>query len=176
MQYLSSEGTPQQAAVQYIQLLRPIMMVPAQPYLPAKPQPVESQPQTYTQSQHLTTLQPFSPPSPSVQDKQRQQQQQQQNEQNHQQQHQLHQQWNPFGHYTRQSPMASYSSQLNSYKPRPAMNQRPSYELGLNMNEYVPSASAHVAATVLAPRSSMMSSYSPYAYKPTKFQAMAQRA
>lgn len=153
MQYLSPEGTPQQAAIQYIQLLRPVMMVPAKPYLPGKPHTVEPQAPTFTQSQVQTTSLPSPTASPQPQ------------------QHP----WSPYGLYTRQSPMGSYSSQLTSYNPRPAMIQRPSYDLGLNMNEYVPSASAQVA-TVLAPRSSMMSSYSPYNYKPNKFQAMAQRA
>ena len=36
LQYLSPEGIPKQSAVQYVQLLRPVMMVPSQPYLPPR--------------------------------------------------------------------------------------------------------------------------------------------
>lgn len=154
MQYLSSQGTPQQAAVQYIQLLRPIMMVPAQPY--QQPKPLGD---LKSQGQSQSTLAATSPPlssstKPSA--------------------------WSPYTPFNRQSLVGSYSSQYTSYNPRPVltqvnqMNQRPAFDIGLNMNEYMPSASSQVSS-VLAPRSSM-ASYSPYAYKPTKYQTLAQRA
>lgn len=143
MQYLSPEGIPRQAAVQYIQLLRPIMMVPAQPYLPAKPL-VEPLIQT-------TTAAPTKHPTMSM--------------------------LNPYGPYLRQQQASSYSSPIiPSYyqsNPRHLESQKPDFDLGLNMNEYVPSASSHQYSA--APRSGM-SSMSPYAYRPTTFQARAQRA
>ncbi|KAL7036142.1 hypothetical protein ACKWTF_008714 [Chironomus riparius] len=46
LQYLSPEGMPKQTAVQYVQLLRPVMMVPSQPYLP--PQSISMDIQTET--------------------------------------------------------------------------------------------------------------------------------
>lgn len=176
MQYLSPEGTPQQASIQYIQVLRPIMMVPAKPYQPPKAQNVDTQTPTFEPSYSKPQVQTTSLTSPSPASSSQPQQQQQQQYHQNQQQHQQQQQWSSFGSYTRQSPMGSYSTHMTSYNTRPAMNQRPSYDIGLNMNEYMPSASAHVSATVLAPRSSMISSFSPYTYKAPKFQAMAQRA
>lgn len=149
MQYLSPEGIPRQAAVQYIQLLRPIMMVPAQPYLPAKPL-VEPQIQTTTSS---ATTTPTKHPAMSM--------------------------LNPYGPYLRPQQAASYSSPIiPSYyqsNPRQLESQKPDFDLGLNTNEYVPSASSHQYSAVLAPRSGV-SSMSPYAYRPTTFQARAQRA
>lgn len=53
------------------------------------------------------------------------------------------------------------------------MQQRPRFDMALNMNEYMPSASSQMA--ILAPRSSI-SQFGQYAYKPAKFQARAQRA
>lgn len=157
MQYLSPQGTPQQTPVQYIQLLRPIMMVPAKPYQPAKPL---GDLQTQNQSQltsDASSPPPYSTTKPSA--------------------------WNPYTPFNRQALVGSYSSQYTSYNPRPVipqanhmsqMNQQLAFDIGLNINEYMPSASSQVSS-VVAPRSSL-SSYSPYAYKPNKFQPIAQRA
>jgi hypothetical protein len=159
MQYLSPEGVPQQSSVQYIQLLRPVMMVPAQNYMPIKPkaEPVTEKPTT------TSTAKPLSSKH-----------------------------WmNPYGPYSRQHPLigshvGSYSSPLTSYQPRPLPSQKPSsslglgFDFGLNMNEFLPSASALVSS-FLSPRSSGSmsgSSISPqYAqFHPTKYQNFAQRA
>lgn len=149
MQYLSPEGTPQQAAVQYIQLLRPVMMVPTSPYVPAKSNP------SFEPTQ--TTLPISSSPKPSASLQ------------------------NFFGSYSRHSLAGAYSSPHTSYfqtNPRLFENSQKQTqpEIGLNMNEYLPSASSQHFTAVLAPRSSMISSLSSYAYKPTKFQPRAQRA
>lgn len=148
MQYLSEEGIPQQTAVQYIQLLRPVIMVPSSPYLPAKPNtehpiqptsaaPASSKPVAFTNSNKPSLL-------------------------------------NPYGPYTRQPQLIdAYSSPHTSYNPRPVMQNRPTFDMALNMNEYMPSASSQMA--ILAPRSSI-TQFGQYAYKPTKFQARAQRA
>lgn len=140
MQYLSANGIPSQTAVQYIQLLRPIMMVPATPY--QSPKPVYERP---------TETTPPPLPKPLA--------------------------LNSYAPYSRPSVVGSYSSNYPSYhqsNPRPVSSQQSSYDFGLNLNEYMPSASNRVN-TVLA-RSSMTSSLSPYAYNPTNYQQMAQRA
>lgn len=146
MQYLSPQGTPQQSNIQYIQLLRPLMMVPASPYLPPKHiSMTQPQPQSPTQTTSI-------PASPSTK------------------QHML----NPYGPYSRQPLLGSYSNKQLSYlhsNPRPPQ-KHPSFDMGLNLNEYLPSASSLISA-VLSPRSSVTSHAQ---YKPTKFQAMAQRA
>lgn len=145
MQYLSQQGTPQQN-IQYIQLLRPLMMVPASPYLPPKHISL-TQPQQQSPTQ--TTSIPASPPTKH---------------------HMLH----PYGPYSRQPLQGSFSTKQLSYlhsNPRPPQKQ-PSFDMGLNLNEYLPSASSIISA-VLSPRSSITSQPQ---YKPTKFQALAQRA
>lgn len=157
MQYLSPEGTPQQASVQYIQLLRPVMMVPASPYMPAKPNPNPNFELNPSFEPIQTPLPISSTPKPSAS---------------------LH---NFFGSYSRHAHVGAYSSPHTSYfqtNPRLFENsQKPVQpEIKLNMNEYMPSASSQHFSAVLAPRSSMISSLSPYAYNPTKFQTRAQRA
>jgi hypothetical protein len=159
MQYLTANGTPQQGAVQYIQLLRPVMMIPAQPYKP---------PSAYDEPEMESEFVPSSPstqtPPTSVTPRQRQTF------------------TNPYGPYSRQSPHATYSSPLTSYNPRPMPSHRPlvsnlpsHFDIGLNLNEYMPAASQ--LSTVLAPRSSVSSMISPYAtYNPAKYQPFAQRA
>lgn len=145
MQYLSPEGTPQQASVQYIQLLRPVMMVPGQPYNSAKPLQV-----TNPQFQTTTSSPPLRPSY-----------------------------LNPYGPYMQQPPVGAYSSPYTSYlksNPIPLESQKPTYEMGLNMNEYVPSASSHHLSAVLSPRINIAGPISPYAFRPTKFQTIAQRA
>lgn len=144
MQYLSANGIPTQTAVQYIQLLRPIMMVPASPYQSAKPV-----------AEHLTqtTTAPISPTPKQAQ-------------------------FSSYGHYSRPALVGSYSSQYPSYlqsNPRPVQKQQSSYDMGLNMNEYMPSASNRINS-VLAARSSMFSMLSPYTYAHSKYQQLAQRA
>lgn len=42
LQYLSPDGTPKQTAVQYIQVLRPLSMIPPQTYLKPQPLPTPS--------------------------------------------------------------------------------------------------------------------------------------
>lgn len=152
MQYLSPEGTPRQASVQYIQLLRPIMMVPAQPYMSAKPL---NEPPVQTTTVAATTYKPI------VSNK-----------------HQV-MMLNPYGPYLRQPQTAPYASPIipSYYQTNPMQmeSQKSAFELGLNMNEYMPSASSHHSTAVLAPRSGM-SSQSPYAYRSNQFQARAQRA
>lgn len=150
MQYLSANGIPTQTAVQYIQLLRPIMMVPASPYQSAKPastyQPAKPVAEYLTQ----TTTAPITP-SPK--------------------------QFSSYGPYSRPV-VGSFSSHYPSYlqsNPRPLMSQQPSYDMGLNMNEYMPAASNRINS-ILAARSSMTSALSPYAYAHSKYQQLAQRA
>lgn len=152
MQYLSPEGTPQQTAVQYIQLLRPFMMVPATPYMPAKPN-------TSYELDVKTTLPVSSSPKPFVP---------------------VHNPYRTFSNYP--LVVGSYSSPQNSYfQTNPRLLEKPKKpsqsDMGLNMNEYMPSASSQ-HMSVLAPRSSMIGSHShsPYAFNPTKFQTRAQRA
>lgn len=155
MQYLSPQGTPHQSAIQYIQLLRPIMMVPASPYLPAKPQNIPQ-----SESQPQTTPPPAQP------------------KQNMMSPYGPYMRQSLVGSYS--SPYASY---LHS-NPIPLESQKPAFDLGLNTNEYMPSyAPSYVPSassqqfSVVAPRSSMTSSLStPYAFRPTKFQTRAQRA
>lgn len=43
LQYLTPEGTPKQSAIQYIQVLRPLNMMPPQPYLAPRPLPTLSE-------------------------------------------------------------------------------------------------------------------------------------
>lgn len=164
MQYLSPEGTPQQAAVQYIQLLRPLVMIPSSLY-PTNPESKPSfmpsynplmpfKPITNVEPKVQTVLPISSSPSPSL---------------------------NPYGPYSKQSLAGAYSSPHTSYfqmNPRQfeSSQKQAKLDMGLNMNEYMPSASSHHVSAVLAPRSSMISSLSPYAYRPMKFQNRAQRA
>lgn len=161
MQYVSANGMPQQAGVQYIQLLRPVMMVPAQQYNP---------PKHYEEPEMESDFVPSSPstlpPTTSVVTMPHR-----------------HSLANPYGPYSRQPPHSTYTSPLTSYKPRPMPSQRPlqshlpsHFDLGLNLNEYMPSATSQLSA-ILAPRSSVSSMISPYAaYKPAKYQQLAQRA
>lgn len=84
-------------------------------------------------------------------------------------------------------PAFDQNSRPSHNRPAPEQNQRfvgnqprPSHPIiGLNTNEYLPSASS-ISTAVLLPRSSMssvMSSVlSPYAYKPQKYHHLAQRA
>lgn len=147
MQYLSPQGVPQQAAVQYIQLLRPIMMVPAQPYQPPRPMPEIHAPSTVPPTPKPTQ----EPPVRSSTE--------------------FH---HPYGPYSRHA--LSHSSHMPSYM-RPQHKPSSFFDLGfnLNLNEFLPSASS--IAAVLAPRSSMGAQFLPYpAYKPAKYSQYAQRA
>lgn len=196
MQFLSPEGTPKQTAVQYIQLLRPIMMVPgsSSQYLNAKTNPTldsefKSNPSLHSEfkpnpnfnsefhsnpsfePQFKSTLPITSSPKPSPQPSP-----------------------SPFVPYSRQQLLDSYSSPQSSYfQTNPLLYEEPlktsSEDLGLNTNEYIPSASSQHASVVLAPRSSMIGSQnlmaahsmiSPYVYQnsytPNKYKHLAQRA
>lgn len=161
MQYLTESGSPQQA-IQYIQLLRPVMVVSSQSY---------SSPKPFEEPQTEADFIPSSPSTPSpattiaVAPFR-------------------HPLSNPYGAYARRPPHATYSSPLSSYHPRPVPSQRPvasplpsHFDIGLNLNEYLPSATSQLS-TILAPRSIVSSLISPYtAYKqPANFQPLAQRA
>lgn len=183
MQFLSPEGTPKQAAVQYIQLLRPFMVVPSAPYLPAK-----TNPSFNSEAEFRTTL-PISStsrPPPS---------------------------YSSFVPYSRQPLVGSYSSPQSSYfqtDPQLLRDEVKPVEtdLTLNLNEYIPSASSpraslpqraassshhvyaappmpshhasassHHIASVLAPEPSMFSSLFPFSFKPPNmYKPVAQRA
>lgn len=92
MQFLSAEGTPKQASVQYIQLLKPLVMMPAQPYQQPKPFNEIIIPQTTPTTQMPTQPQQtprIIPTYPTL---------------------------SPFGAYSRQPFSGQFTSQVPSYQ------------------------------------------------------------
>lgn len=111
MQYLSPQGTPQTAAVQYIQLLRPVMMLQQQQQLQQQyfqPQQSNQVQSSASASNQSPTFQP-SPYGPPFKME------------------------NPVASFS--SPVLSYFTS----NPRTIQLINPQQNLNFNMNEYIPS-------------------------------------
>lgn len=194
MQFLSPEGTPKQAAVQYIQLLRPLMMIPGSQYS----QPMKSNP-TYEPEMKAMHYGPPANLNPMFEPEFRMSQYSQSLNSNPIQINEpeirttlpissspkpkFEPSFSPFSpyQYQRQPMVGAYSSPQSSYfQTNPLLFEEPMEksqpDTGLNMNEYIPFASSQHASMVLAPRSSMMSALSPFAYKPKPHKQLSQRA
>ncbi|CRK97194.1 CLUMA_CG010591, isoform A [Clunio marinus] len=146
MQYLSPNGTPHHTSIQYVQLIRPVMMIPAKPYLPAKP---------------LTDIKTSAKPSPTYKPKPFI--------------HTSYGPYlrssinaaysspipvffkNDLQQGTTRRPLIDFGLNLHEYLP--------SFE----------TLSQHISS-ILSSRSSAASQLSPHSYNPTKFQRPAQRA
>ena len=67
LQYLSPEGMPQQTAFQYVQLLRPLMVVPqSQPYLPPRSISMDIQTEIEPPKPTLNPYRSYSKPSSMI--------------------------------------------------------------------------------------------------------------
>lgn len=157
MQYLSPEGEPHQSGVSYIQLLRPIMMVPAQPYLPAQPVPVPSKPTMPTTTTNRPTMSyTFFPRDESTPYAA------------------------PLTQFMPSEPPREYSQKTQQQQQQPTFRsqQQQQSEIDFNMNEYLPSASTQSFASVLPPsQPNFFPQFQHYrAPQPQRFQRFAQRA
>ncbi|KAG5680781.1 hypothetical protein PVAND_010267 [Polypedilum vanderplanki] len=147
LQYLSPEGMPKQSAVQYVQLLRPLMMVPAQSYHALRSMSTTTMPIETATTTMDTKLQSI--------------------------------QINPYGPFLKTSNtlVGAQSAPLLSFfnsNPRPLTTPTvQASNIGLNTNEYIPSASSRIVTSVIPPQ---VPNISMTAFKPSSYPIMAQRA
>jgi hypothetical protein len=156
MQYLSPEGE-RKTAVSYIQLLRPIMMVPAQPYHPPQTVSMPIKPTATTlMPLPTTTMRPSSYTFFPRDDA-------------------------PYAAALTSDFMSSSEStreNVNKQKQQKIRSQQ-EIDIDLNMNEYIPSASTQSFSSVPPP--SYVSQYSQYRISPQsasvpQFRRFSQRA
>jgi hypothetical protein len=148
MQYLSPEGE-RKTAVSYIQLLRPIMMVPAQPYHPSQTISIPIKSTT-------TTMRPFTffprddaPYAAAL--------------------------TSDF----MSSSESTTSTRDNIHKKQQTLNSQQEIDIDLNMNEYIPAASTQSFSSIPPPSYvSQYSQYriSPQSASIPQFRRFAQRA
>lgn len=168
MQYLSPEGE-RKTAVSYIQLLRPIMMVPAQPYQPPQTLSMSMKPTATTLMSSPTRTTTMRPSSLSYTFFPRDDA--------------------PYASAltsdfisSSESPREYSNKQQNNHvHARQQHESSESGDLDLNMHEYIPSASTQQQTFSSVPPPSFISQYSHYRASPQsamipQFRRFAQRA
>lgn len=162
VQYVTPEG---EQRVSYVQFLRPIVMVPAQPY--QQPQPVT-----------LPTRQPTSISTPATPSPSYSYFTHEHNEEDTPVAAPLIANSNLFGHQQSQDQTPIQTQQVRRH---PFLFNQYQPELDLNMNEFLPSASTQSFSSVLPPSQSMLHTlpqqfHHHRFHQPHTFRRFAQRA
>lgn len=149
MQYFTPQGQPT-GQMQYIQLLRPIMV-------PMPGQSDAQSPSPQPQQSHQTSFQPMQPQSPHISQPQQITQPLPQGQYPQyipintglppsSSQHPVAQYSNPYGPFSGYSP-SPYPSYYNNNQSTRYKYNNPSIDLSLNTNEYMPAASEYAYKT-----------------------------